>query len=1096
MDASASDRWQRIETLLDQALELPTGERDRWLREACAGDPGLYREAAGLLEAGERTDGFLEGSASARAANLIERAGPIAEPGVPAPAMPPRVGPYRLVRELGRGGMGTVYLAEREEHFRQRVALKLVRRGLDLDEHLLGRFVDERQILASLEHPGIARLLDGGVTPDGAPWFAMEYVEGKPLDVWCDERTLSVEGRLELFAEVCDAVAYAHGRQIVHRDLKPSNILVTGSGSVKLLDFGIAKLLTPGTAGNADLTRTGLRLLTPEYASPEQLRGDVITPASDVYSLGVLLYRLLTGRRPYRIRGLSPGEAERVVLEREPPLPSIAARSPEEQAATDASPPESPTERARARGTTPERLSAHLREGLDGMVLTALAKDPGRRYPSVDALARDIRRYLEGLPVTTARRPSLTRWRAASLAVIVLAAVIAVFLFLPSRGTPPDANATPLVAVGHIADHREAGAPRLAGSLADLLATNLARVPGLRVVSTARLYELMRAGGAAGAEDPGAFGAAARRAGASELVDGSLYAEAGGTLRLDLRRISLASGDILAALTVSGHDLFELVDSGTARLAAQVGFTGPAGSISEVTTQSEVAYRFYAEGLRAYYRGDRPAARQLFDAALGEDSTLAMAAFYRGASEARGDLGVPYLRRALRLSARASDRERLIIRTLWGWFTSDPSVLATAETLAVRYPQELTGQLHSGIALLKAGDYPSAVRRLRDVVTGDSASRSSSGTECMACEARHQLVWAYLMMDSLSTAVLEAQRWTQADPQSALAWERLAYTRLVSGDVEAGRVAYRKAAEIDPTLSGSPFFYAYYYMAPGDYATADRALREIAQSGTAEWRREAEWYLTISLRRQGQYREALALARSYRAAMEAESAEGFGSYAQLEAQVLFELGRYRSSAALFDSIAAIRLSGFDSRSHDARQRAWALTHAANALAEAGDTARLARLIDTIRVVGAQSLLARDQRLHHHARGLLLAARGDDAAAVAEFRRAVVSLGAGYTRTNYELANALLRLGRPREAVAVLQPAIYQSIEGSGLYVTQPELEALLAKAWDAAGVRDSAVPHYRQVLNAWRNPDPELRERVAEVQRRLTAHRPPAARAR
>jgi serine/threonine protein kinase/tetratricopeptide (TPR) repeat protein len=1088
MDTSASDRWRRIEALLDEALEIPLGERERWLRDACP-DPTLQREVAELIEAGERTDGFLEGLASDRAAELIDRAGRATESAAPAAGrMPARVGPYRIERELGRGGMGTVYLAEREEHFRQRVALKLIRRGLDLDEHLLRRFVDERQILATLEHPGIARLLDGGVTPDGAPWFAMEYVEGKPLDAWCDERTLSVEDRLKLFADVCEAVAYAHGRLIVHRDLKPSNILVTAGGAVKLLDFGIAKLLTPGAATDGDLTRTGLRLLTPEYASPEQLRGDAITPASDVYSLGILLYRLLTGRRPYRIRGLSAGEAERVVLEREPPLPSIAARSPEEPESPDASAPESPTERARARGTTPERLSAHLRAGLDGIVLTALAKDPGRRYASVDAFARDLRRYLEGLPVSTGRRPRLTRRLAAGVAVVVLAVLVVALFRLTSRAEPA-ASLTPLVAVGYIADHRGEAAPRLAGSLADLLATNLARVPALRVMSTARLYEVMRGAGHADVEDPGAFGAAARRAGASELVDGSLYAGAGGTLRLDLRRISLSTGDILDALTLSGRDIFDLVDSGTARLAAQVGTTGPASSVSEVTTRSEVAYRFYAEGLRAYHRGDRSAARQLFDAALSEDSSLAMAAFYRGRSEIRADLGVPYLRRALRLSARASDRERLIIRTVWGWFTSDPSVLAAAESLAVRYPQELTGQLHAGIALLKAGEYPAAVRRLRDVVAADSGSRSSSGTECMACEARHQLVWALTLMDSLSAAVREARRWTEHDPQSAGAWERLASTLLSSGDFEAGRAAYRKAAEIDPTLGGSPGFYAYYYMVPGDFPTADRALAAIAMSGTAEWRGDAEWYLTISLRRQGRYHEALARARSFRAGMERESAEGYGSYAQLEAQVLFELGLFRPAAALFDSISRAPLSGFDSRSSDARQLAWALTHEANALAAAGDTSRLAILIDTIRVVGARSLLARDQRLHHHARGLLLVARRDDAGAVEEFRRSVVSLGAGYTRTNYELARALLRLGRPREAVAVLQPAISQSVEGSGLYVTSTELEELLARAWDAAGVADSAVAHYRQVVRAWQNADPELRPRVAEAQGRLAASR-------
>jgi hypothetical protein len=200
----------------------------------------------------------------------------------------------------------------------------------------------------------------------------------------------------------------------------------------------------------------------------------------------------------------------------------------------------------------------------------------------------------------------------------------------------------------------------------------------------------MRGADAGETADPVAYSAAARRAGASDLVDGALYAQAGGVLRLDLRRINLATGDILKALTVSGRDVFELVDSGTARLAETVGANGPAGSIADVTTRSEVAYRFYEEGLRAYYRGEIASARRLLDAALKEDSSLAMAAFYRGRVETRANLSVPFLRRALRLSERASDREALMIRTLWAWFTSDPAVLATAETLAVRYPQELT----------------------------------------------------------------------------------------------------------------------------------------------------------------------------------------------------------------------------------------------------------------------------------------------------------------------------------------------------------------------------------------------------------------------
>ncbi|MGH7555064.1 MAG: serine/threonine-protein kinase, partial [Longimicrobiales bacterium] len=294
MPTPSKERWRQIEDLADAALDVAPADREAWLRGACGEDVGLFADVVELLEGGELGDAFL----SAPIAMLDTRlATPFDPPDehVTKPA-PFRIGPYRIVRELGRGGMGTVFLAEREEHFEQRVALKVIRRGLHLDEHLLRRFRDERQLLATLEHANIARLLDGGVTQDDEPWFAMEYVEGEPIDHWCDARRLAIEARLELFGTVCDAVEYAHGRQIVHRDLKPSNILVRGDGTVKLLDFGVAKLVSPDGAAVSDQTRTGLRLLTPEYASPEQVRGDAVTSASDVYSLGVLLYELLTGR--------------------------------------------------------------------------------------------------------------------------------------------------------------------------------------------------------------------------------------------------------------------------------------------------------------------------------------------------------------------------------------------------------------------------------------------------------------------------------------------------------------------------------------------------------------------------------------------------------------------------------------------------------------------------------------------------------------------------------------------------------------------------------------------------------------------------------
>jgi serine/threonine-protein kinase len=312
--------------------------------------------------------------------------------------MPEQVGNFRVIRVLGRGGMGDVYLAERADgQFEQRVALKLIQRGA---AGLVQRFLDERRILASLEHPGIARLVDGGITPDGQPYFAMELVEGEPIDRYCDARELNIERRLELFRAVCDAVTYAHQHLVVHRDLKPSNILVTDSGQVKLLDFGIAKVLGASETDD-DRTRTGMYVLTPEFAAPEQVRGETISTTTDVYALGVLLYTLLTGVRPYDVRGKSPAEIERIISHTEPPKPSQTFTQAQAQA----------EERASARGNVPDRLRRQLRGDLDAIVLEALRKEPERRYASAAALQADLERYRTKLPVSARPNGALYRLR-------------------------------------------------------------------------------------------------------------------------------------------------------------------------------------------------------------------------------------------------------------------------------------------------------------------------------------------------------------------------------------------------------------------------------------------------------------------------------------------------------------------------------------------------------------------------------------------------------------------------------------------------------------------------------------------------------------
>jgi eukaryotic-like serine/threonine-protein kinase len=318
-----------------------------------------------------------------------------------------RVGPYRLIREIGHGGMGTVYLGVRDDDaFQKRVAIKVLKRGMDGDA-IVRRFRHERQILASLEHPFIASLLDGGSTPDGRPYFAMEFVDGQPISDYCETQRLDTTARLALFRHVCSAVQYAHQNLIIHRDIKPANVLVMADGTPKLLDFGIAKLLNPELGGRTLApTVPGLQLMTPEYASPEQVRGETVTTASDVYSLGVLLYELLAGRLPYKLTGCAPADIVRIVCEAEPIRPSTAITMIDGEAPTEPPPTgaqaqveRESSKRDRRLTVDVDRLRRQLAGDLDNIVLKALSKEAQRRYASVDQFSEDVRRHLAGLPV-------------------------------------------------------------------------------------------------------------------------------------------------------------------------------------------------------------------------------------------------------------------------------------------------------------------------------------------------------------------------------------------------------------------------------------------------------------------------------------------------------------------------------------------------------------------------------------------------------------------------------------------------------------------------------------------------------------------------
>ena len=364
-------RLLQIRAVFESLVELPPADRSAPLNRHRQDDPALTNEVERLLAAHSRPAGFME-----RPIAVFDDS-----PAVFEDLVASRIGAYEVVREIGRGGMGTVYEGARSDGaFRKRVAIKVIRATL-LTEGMAERFRRERQILAGLDHPNIAHILDGGTTGTGRPFFVMEHVSGVRIDMYCRDHRLGVDGRLDLFTRVCDAVQYAHDHLIVHCDLKPGNILITPEGGVKLLDFGIAKILTDPVNPEPAAKAASALILTPEYASPEQVLGKPVTTAADVYLLGVLLYELLTGRHPLGDCGKLPHEIMRSVCERDPPKPSSAV-------ADDS-----------AKGPENRKLRRQLKGELDDIVMLALQKDPGRRYASVTQFRDDIARYRGGLPI-------------------------------------------------------------------------------------------------------------------------------------------------------------------------------------------------------------------------------------------------------------------------------------------------------------------------------------------------------------------------------------------------------------------------------------------------------------------------------------------------------------------------------------------------------------------------------------------------------------------------------------------------------------------------------------------------------------------------
>jgi len=415
-----TERWEKIGIIFDEALKLGEPERSDFIKSACGDDIEMMNEVKSLIQADFDVPSVLKAQV-ADAVNIrsqINYEGKI-------------IGNYKVIKQIAEGGMGSVFLAERADgQFEQKVALKIIKPGMNSNE-IIKRFLSERQILARLQHPNIAKLLDGGLTDDNLPYFTMEYVEGEPIDEYCDKNNLTVEERLKIFITVCSAIQYAHHNLVIHRDIKPSNIMIKKDGTVKLLDFGIAKVLSEDTLNEGEnLTQTGLHVMTPEYASPEQIKSEHITTSTDIYSLGLVLYELLTGEKVHKIKNYSPLEMEKAICYTQPQKPSSTIKSVQTKDKLKAD------QISIKRNTLPDKLKKKLSGDLDNICLTALRKEPENRYSSVELFRQDIENFLQERPVTA--RQSTINYRTKKFVLrhkVAVVSTLLIFLIIASLTT-------------------------------------------------------------------------------------------------------------------------------------------------------------------------------------------------------------------------------------------------------------------------------------------------------------------------------------------------------------------------------------------------------------------------------------------------------------------------------------------------------------------------------------------------------------------------------------------------------------------------------------------------------------------------------------
>ncbi|MCA1612903.1 MAG: protein kinase, partial [Acidobacteria bacterium] len=824
------ERWKQIEEVFQTALDLPTAGRADFVARSCAGDDELRRQVEALVAQHDEAGDFIENPAVAISGLVGGDGDPLATnpsaDGIFAanPAIGQRVGSYRLIGELGRGGMGAVYLAERADSaFRLRAAVKLIKRGMDTD-FILRRFRNERQILASLDHPHIARLLDGGTTEDGLPYFVMEYIDGLPLFEYCDSRRLDVDTRLRLFARICAAVHYAHQHLVIHRDIKPSNILVTAAGAPKLLDFGIAKLLNPDMADTTlDPTATAMRLMTPEYASPEQVQGQPVTPTTDVYSLGVLLYELLTGHRPYRLRSRAPHDVARVICEEEPPHPSVVVASREDLINSRATGDlEVAFERLLAsRATTVEQLRGELAGDLDNIILKALRKDPAARYASAEELREDIERRLARRPVSAP--PAFSALRPVHKSEPPAEADEKSLAVLPLKQLDPRQDG-------------DTGDDYLGVGLADALIT---RLGSLRRFSLRPTSSVLRFGDTE--VDPLAAG---RELGVAYVLDGRIH-RAGQSIRITMQLLEVRSGSAVWAGKFDENftDVLQLEDDISAQVAEALLPELTGGERQRLAKRGTESVEAHAAYLRGRYHwntfSEEGLARALtyFHEAVAFDPNYALP--QAGIADYFNWLGVYCVLPFAETSAAAKDAAlkavaldpalaegyaALGFATLtrdFDWAGGEANCRRAVEL----NPHYVTAHVWYGYQLMMEGRTDEAFASAREATRLDPLSPMTL----------HMLTWCNYIARRYPEAVSCARRLLSVEPRHAIARLFLSHALSATGEHDDALREGRRAVEKFARAPYSLQWLAMGHAAAGEPEEARALLAEIGEAAATRY---------------------------------------------------------------------------------------------------------------------------------------------------------------------------------------------------------------------------------------------------------------------